>query len=126
MISLNEVELSDDLLWLNRYDEPSAILSLRRAISGNPILQPASISLGKTITLGSVSVASGYSGWFTKLQIEAFKVLENTSTVINFVYESQQFQVMIVPGSINMEPLIPRPNSEDTDNFIGSISLITV
>lgn len=126
MISLNGVVLSDDLLWLNRYDEPSAILTLKRAISGNPIIQSESIELGKTLTLGSVSVASGYSGWFTKVQIEAFKVLENSSQEVSFIYESQNFKVIVVPGSVNMTPLIARPNSEDTDNYIGSISLITV
>jgi hypothetical protein len=126
MISLNEVTLSDDILWINKYSEPSAILSAQRSISGNSIIQTAQFNGGITITVGSVSIDTGYSGWFTKLQVEAFKALETSGQIVTFIYESYQFQVIVVPGSINMEPLIPRPNSVDTDNFVGSISLITI
>ena len=126
MISLNSVILSEDFLWLNRYSESSAILSLKRTISGTAIIQKAQFTGGINITFGSVSINSGHSGWWTKVQIEAIKVLESSGEQITFVYEGQSFQVIVIPGSINVEPLISRPNSADDDVFVGTISLITI
>lgn len=126
MISLNGKTLSDDLLWTNRYSEPSAILSMKRTISGTAIIQKAQFSGGITIIIGSVSIASGYSGWWTKTQIEAIKILELSGDQVAFKYEGQSFQVIVVPGSIKVDPLISRPNSEDDDVFVGAISLITI
>lgn len=126
MISLNGVILSGDFLWINRYSEASSILSLRRTISGTAVIQQAQLTGGINITFGSVAIASGYSGWFTKTQIDAIKVLESSGEIVTFIYEDFQFKVIVMPESINVEPLIPRPNSDANDIFVGTVSLITV
>ena len=125
MTSLNGVTLSEDLLWSNRYSEPSAILSVRQTIGGRAIFQQAQFTNGKDIILGTVSVSGGFSGLFTKEQIEGIKVLETSGQVVPFVYEDFSALVIVVPGSINVEPLIPRPNSASADYFSGSITLTT-
>jgi hypothetical protein len=76
--------------------------------------------------LSTVSTSSGTIGYFTFAQLESIRGFENNMSVVSLVYETESMNVVVEPGGINVEPVIPRPTYGATDWFLGSIKLIEV
>lgn len=126
MITLNGVTLSDDLIWEDEFGHAEVSQNVQRTVLGNAVISSFPKTGGKTITLTSRVSGNEYSGYFTRTQIEAFKVLEQNSIPVSFVYEGQNFTVIVQSGGVNVQPLIARPNQENIDEYSGSITLITI
>lgn len=126
MISLNGVTLDDDLIWEGEYDSPVIAQNLQRTILGVLVVQNLPQVKGRIINLTATGSGNTFSGSFTRSQIEGFKILEQTGTVVEFIYETQTLNVIIQAGGIQVRPLLPRPNQASTDLYIGTITLIEV
>jgi hypothetical protein len=126
MISLNGVTLDDDLIWDGEFDSPYIAQNLQRTILGILVVQNLPQVKGRIITLTASASGNEYTGHFTRSQIEGIKVLEQTGTVVEFIYESQTMNVIIQAGGVQVRPLIPRPNQASTDLYIGTVTLIEV
>jgi len=124
-ISLGGVSLHDNLIWDNRNSYPLNAFSRRVTVQGRVILQHSSVD-GREIVLSTVSVSGGTIGYFTFAQLEAIRGFENNVSVVSFVYETESMNVIVEPGGINVDPVIPRPTYGATDWFLGSIKLIEV
>ena len=124
-ITLGGVTLNDTLVWENKDSYPRNAYSRRTTLQGRVIIQSSSID-GRLITLRTIDVAAGTIGYFTKAQIDSIRTFENNMSTISFVYESETINVVVQPGGINVEAMIPRPNHDATDLFTGSINLIEV
>lgn len=124
-ISLGGVTLHDNLIWDNRNSYPLNAFSRRVTIQGRVILQHSSVD-GREIVLSTVSTSSGTIGYFTFAQLESIRGFENNVSVVSLVYETETINVIVEPGGINVEPVIPRPTYSATDWFLGAIKLIEV
>ena len=124
-IALGGVTLHDNLIWDNRDSYPLNAFSRRVTIQGRVVLQHSSVD-GREIVLSTVSTSGGTIGYFTYAQLELIRGFENNVSVVSFVYETETMNVIIEPGGINVEPVIPRPVYGSTDWFLGSIKLIEV
>lgn len=124
-ITLGGMTLDDTLIWENKLSYSKSGYSRRVTLQGRVIMQTSPINT-RLITLTTVNVSGGTIGYFTFEQIEAVKGFEDGLSVIPFVYESDVMTVMIQPGGINVEAVVPRPNHDASDWFLGSIHLIEV
>lgn len=124
-ISLGGVVLNDNLIWDNQNSYPLNAFSRRVTIQGRVILQHSSVD-GREIVLSTVSTSGGTIGYYTFAQLESIRGFENNVSVVSFVYETETLNVIVEPGGINIEPVIPRPAYDSTDWFLGSIKLIEV
>lgn len=125
MISLGGVELCRTLIWEEPYESLYQAYSRRLTLLGNVVIQTSPIS-GRLISLATMSTAKGSIGYFLKSQLDQLRVFEKAATVIAFVYETENIQVLIQPGGINVSPIAPRTSPSLTDYYTGSINLIEV
>jgi hypothetical protein len=125
-ISLNSVTLDDDLYWDEEYSYASSAQSVLHTILGNVIVQTTPLSGGYEIVLSTKNEEGGYVGHFTRAQIEGFKSLEQSGTLVDFVFDSETHQVIVKSGGIQMEPLFPYTTKSASDKFIGSLVLLKV
>jgi hypothetical protein len=127
MISLNGVTLHNELLWEGEFDDPLISQNIQRTIKGSLIVQNLSVAEeGRIINLTARLSGSSVFGYFTKTQVKGFKLLEKTGATVVFIYESTQLNVIVKAGGVNMRPLIPRPNQQDTDLYTGVLTLIEI
>lgn len=124
-ITLGGVTLHDNLIWDNRNSYPLNSSSRRVTVQGRVILQHSSVD-GREIVLSTVSTSSGTIGYFTFAHLKSIRGFENNVSVVPFVYETETMNVIVEPGGINVEPVIPRPTYGVSDWFLGSIKLIEV
>jgi len=126
MITLNSVTLSEDLIWDNEFDHTEVTQTIQRTVLGTSVISSFPKQAGKLINLKAVSSGNEYFGFFTRSQIQAFKVLEVNVTSVVFHYEGQNFDVIVQSGGVQVRPLLPRPNQEVTDLYTGTLILVTV
>ena len=125
-ISIGAVTLSDDLMWINRFNVASVGQSSRNKINGSRVVQSSPLLKIPEIELGSISVGGGFSGYFTLTQIQAIKEYERTQAQVTFVYESFSTTVVIKVNGINVTPVIQRPNTASEDWFTGSVTMLEI
>lgn len=125
-ISLNGVLLDDDLYWEEEYSDEAASQNILRTVLGNLVLQTMPITSGQFIYLTAKKEGEGYVGFFTRTQIEGFKILEASATPVTFVFGSETFTVVVKAGGVQMEPLFPFINKSSSDKYIGVLTLIKV
>ena len=125
MISLGGVTLCKDLIWEASFAHPSQAYSRRITLLGKVVVQHSPIS-GRVISLGTVSTGRGSIGYFLKEQLDQLKVFEEAVTTISFIYGSENLNVIIAPGGMEVSPIAPRTNPANSDYYIGSIQLIEV
>lgn len=127
MISLGGISLSDDLRLQGEFDDAVSSLNVDRTISGRLVIQKASLSKGRQFVLSATQSGNQYSGYFTRLQLEQLKDIERNNTQISFVYGTQIHQVLILPGTINVVPLLDYGDEfSDVDIYTGTITLLEV
>ncbi len=125
-ISLNGVTLDDDLYWEDEHSYPASAQNLLRTVLGNTIIQTMPLVDGHDIVLVAKKEGEGYVGFFTRTQIDGFKILEANGTPVSFVFGSETHQVIVKSGGVKMEPLFSYSSKSSTDKFIGGITLVKV
>ncbi len=126
MISLNGVELSQDLFWDNEFSEPLIMQQRQRVILGRSVMHTAPLVGGRVIILKAVRSSSMIQGYFTREQILGFRLLESTGQVVQLIYESETIQVSVKAGGVKVSPHIERPNPDSTDEYSGTLTLLEV
>lgn len=124
-ISLGGVILSKNLIWVDSLASPYQAYSRRITLLGKIIVQHSPIS-GRMIALSTISTANGSIGFFTKGQLDQLRIFEKAMTVVTFVYEAENLDVLIAPGGMEVSPIVPRPTPASSDYYTGSIQLIEV
>ena len=125
-ITLNGVTLQQDLLWTNEFDQGTITQTQQRSVLGNLIVNNFGKVEGREIHLESVRSGESFSGYFTREQVQAFKVLESSAAQVVFEYEGQSFTVFVKADGVQVRPLLPRPNQVTTDYYTGTLVLVTV
>jgi hypothetical protein len=123
MISLGSITLSQDLIWLNEFDNPVLAQSTRRVIGGRSFIQGKPIIKGREIILASIMSGNKISGYYTRSQIKEITELARTQTTVVLVYESTVMNVIVKADGIKVRPTLPRPNIEDDDWYSGTITM---
>lgn len=127
MISLGAITLSDELRLEGEFNDAVSSLTVNRAISGRLVIQKGNIIKGRQFVLSATRSGNQYSGSFTRLQVESLKDYAQNNTQITFVYGSQTHEVLIMPGSIQVVPLLDYGDEfQDTDLYTGTITLLEV
>lgn len=125
-ITLNSIALSEDLIWSNEFDYEDITQTIERTVGGSLIISNFAKNEGREIVLEAVNNGNTFTGYFTRLQVKNFKVLEKEATTVVFEYNGQVFSVIVKSGGVAVTPLMPRPDHEDTDYYTGTLTLLTV
>jgi hypothetical protein len=125
-ISLNGAVLQDDLILDQDLNYPASAQSIKYTVLGSTIIQTTPLSGGEEVYLRATRSGNQFSGWFTRVQIQDIKILEKNGTLVEFVYGSMSFNVVVKSGGVNVDPLIPSSTIAGTDKYTGIITLIKV
>lgn len=125
MITLNNQELSQDLLWQDRFSASTAAQSNRPTIGGKAVVQhsPRQVA-GRSITLVATIAGNQYSGFFTQAQIKEIEEYQRTGAQIPLHYHGQDFTVMVQAGGVSVTPIIDYADSQDEDLYSGAVTFI--
>jgi hypothetical protein len=125
-ISIGGITLSDDLIWENEFDYPEVAQSARTLLGGGTWVQSTALSKRPEIKLSAIGSGTSFSGYFTYTQLGSLKSIERSQAVVNFVYGSVTKSVVIQANGIDVQPVLPRPDTEGSDMYIGTITMIEV
>ena len=121
MISINGVELSNDLFLENEFDDGEAYVGVNHTLGGRAITDTMPLEGGRQFVLTAMADTSRYTGYFTRAQIIQLQAVRKALQTVSFVYEDQTFLVKI--ADIKVRPNVVRPNQIDTDEYTGTITL---
>lgn len=126
MISLGGIELSNSMVWQERYTGRSVQATERRFLGGGLHITAAKLTGGKPITLA----AGEEFGWLTRDQVEQVMALASDPVgVYTLLFNGASYEVAFRHSeapAVEMFPLIARTNDESGDYFAGQIKLITL
>jgi len=123
MSSVDGVEISEDLYIEDEYATPARLSSARKTMGGRLVIQEFNATPVEYIVVAGVK---GKGGFWTKGQLDAIRLLEASGKVFTLVIENDSWQVKVAAGGIDVEPLYPRPNTDDTDIYFGTVTFIKV
>ena len=124
-VVFNGIDLNRGLIWQDRFQFTTQASSVERTVGGRQAIWVQQLLAGRPITL----TATNDQGWLTKAQVDALQALADAGAasytlLIDDVVYVVRFRFH-EPPVLDMQPLIPRNNPEDTDYFIGTIKLMT-
>lgn len=126
MITLGGVELSDQLVWADRYSSSTVAQDYRRTLGGYQVITAMQLIAGRNITLE----ASETYGWLSKEQATSIlEMSEDPGAVYTLVFGAESYQVVFrndEQPSVELTPLIPRTEDFEEDWWIGTVKLRTV
>ncbi|KJU81505.1 transmembrane protein [Candidatus Magnetobacterium bavaricum] len=126
MIKLGDLTLPDDLTldndtltWTGLY------ATVNRTLDGNLVVFESYVS-GRPVTL----VAQQDSGWLTYAQVQALLIMAGAiNTTYTLIFEDHIHNVRFRnedSPSVDVTPILSRPNHESNDYFTGKIKLAEV
>jgi hypothetical protein len=124
MISINGIELSNDLLLENEFDDGEASIVVNHTLGGRAITDTMPMEGGRSFVLMAVGEAAAYTGFFTRAQVKQLQAIRKARQTVSFIYEDQTFLVKI--ADIKVRPNVGRPNMEDDDEYTGTITLVEI
>jgi hypothetical protein len=75
MISINGIELSNDLLLENEFDEGEASIVVNHTLGGRAITDTIPMEGGRSFVLIAVGEAATYTGFFTRAQVKQLQAI---------------------------------------------------
>lgn len=124
MISINGITLSDDLVWPNEFNESNSIVSKQYTLGGMPVFETLGLESGQIIELIARKNGNEFSGYFTRSQLQQLQDLKKSSQIVEFIYGSQSFQVIVT--SIDVFLVFERPDPLLDSEYTGTIILTKV
>jgi len=125
MIKLETIQLPDNMVWQGRHNNLSIGAVTRRALDGTLVIHEAELG-NQNIDL----VAAQNSGWLTHAQVLALRNLaKSAGASYTLEYEGDIITVRFRHEDspvLDVTPLIPRPNPQDSDYYYGTIKLMEV
>jgi hypothetical protein len=123
MISLDGVDLSDSMIWRERYNASGVEQTEDRTLGGVPVVFSEGYEKGVPITLA----AETDIGWLTRTQVLA--MLERAAVpgaVYALDFGSETFDVIFTGDRVRMEPVYARVADAASDYFRGELFFMTV
>lgn len=124
MISINGVTLSNDLILDGEFDEAEVSLSVTHTLGGRPVFDAMALEGGLTYTLSATGDGGRYSGYFTRAQVVELQALRTSAATVVFIHESKTLSIKVL--DVKVRPNVARPNQVDADEYVGSVTIITV
>ncbi len=125
MITLNGSSLDENLIWQDKFANPSAKQSNRTTLGQRPVIQHASgYKAGQPITLEATAAGDKFYGYWTQAQILEIQEYERQGSQVSLHYHGHDFTVMVQAGSIDVTPIDEYADAEDSDKLSGSITFI--
>src|SRR5574343_45422 len=118
-ITLDTIELPDDLAWPDRYSWQSVEVNVEYSLTGSAIVQSAEKQSGRSITLQSTDQRA----WVTRETVDTLKILQaDADASYSLSVRGESYTVVI--QSIEAEPLFDL--ADDSDSCTVTIKLIEV
>ena len=124
MISINGIELSNDLLLENEFDDGEASINVNHTLGGRAITDTMPMEGGRSFILIAAGEAASYTGFFTRSEVKQLQAVRKARQTVSFIYEDQTFLVKI--ADMKVRPNVARPNMEDDDEYTGTITLVEI
>jgi hypothetical protein len=125
-ISLGALTFHKGMVWLNEFDDPKASVVARRTLGGGQNIQTASLTGGRKLQLSTADVDGTNKAYLTRAEVKQLKELERQAVSVQFDNGYEQFNVLVVPGSVKVKPLGSKAVLEDEDVYVGTLTLLEV
>ncbi len=126
-MTLDDITLPDDLLWINEFDWNPVAQTTERSLSGALLVQEGQLSHGRSVVLSG----NGEAGWVSRRTVKSLYALskEANKTMSLTLPDGRQFSVIFdrANGSgLETRQLIPFAYPDDDDLYLVTLRLITV
>ncbi|MBV6340177.1 hypothetical protein [Candidatus Magnetobacterium casense] len=126
MIKLGDLTLPDDLTLDNDAITWTGLYAATDRTLGGNLVVYESYAEGRPLTL----VAAANSGWLTYEQVKELLAMASVKgATYPLIFEDDTYIVRFQnedSPSVDVTPILPRPNTADEDYFTGKIKLIEV
>ena len=126
-MTLDDITLPDDLLWINEFDWNPVAQTTERSLSGALLVQEGQLSHGRSVVLSG----NGEAGWVSRRTVKSLYALSKVAnkTMSLTLPDGRQFSVIFdrANGSgLETRQLIPFAYPDDDDLYLVTLRLITV
>lgn len=126
-MTLDDITLPDDLLWINEFDWNPVAQTTERSLSGALLVQEGQLSHGRSIVLSG----NGEAGWVSRLTVKNLYALAKAAnkTMSLTLPDGRQFSVIFdrANGSgLETRQLMPFAYPDDDDLYLVTLRLLTV
>ncbi|MET4694998.1 hypothetical protein [Endozoicomonas lisbonensis] len=126
-MTLDTIELPDDLLWINEYSWSPVEQTTERSLSGAFLVQEQSVQHGRPIQLSG----SEESGWVNRSTVEALLQLAITpNKIMNLTLaDNRQFSVIFDRSNnspIEAQQILPYAYPDDSYQYSLTLRFLTV
>ena len=126
-MTLDDITLPDDLLWINEFDWNPVAQTTERSLSGALLVQEGQLSHGRSVVLSG----NGEAGWVSRLTVKslyALSELANKSMTLTLP-DNRQFSVIFDRSnglSLEARQVLPFAYPEDSDAYLLTLRLLTI
>ena len=125
-MTLNDIELPDDLLWINEFDWNPVMQSTDRSLAGALLVQEQGKLYGRPVEL-----SGGYeAGWVSRSTVLALQVLSETTNRVMTLTLPDNRQLSVIfdrnGNPIEAEQILPFAYPDDSWNYSLTLRLLTV
>lgn len=118
-MTLDDITLPDDLLWINEFDWNPVEQNVERSLTGALLVQESQLSHGRSIALSG----NGEAGWVSRLTVKNLYALAKAAntTMSLTLPDGRQFSVIFhrANGSgVETRQLIPFAYPDDDDLYL--------
>ena len=126
-MTLNDIELPDDLLWVNEFDWNPVEQTTERSLTGALLVQEQSLKHGRPIELSG----NDESGWVPRSTVEALLQVSQTPNKVMTLTLSDNRTFPVIFDRSNGSPIqarqvLPFAYPDDSYQYSLSIRLLTV
>lgn len=126
MISLDGIDLPDDLLWADEFACARVAQGVRRTLDGGVVVFYTGLHSGLPITLQSQPDA----GWLTRTQVQAIALRAHSpGGVYPLALRGQTCTVMFRhqdDNAFDAQPVIALANAQPGDFYLATLKLMTL
>ena len=126
-MTLDDIILPDDLLWINEFDWNPVEQNIERSLTGALLVQESQLLRGRSIILSG----NGEAGWVSRFTVKSLLALSKTTskTMSLTLADERQFNVIFdrsIASPIEAQQIFPFAYPSDSDDYLLTLRLLTV
>ncbi len=119
---LGPYTLHPGVIWVNEGSTPAATQQISYTIL-NRVSVHSTPNQNIEIELEAKDSGNKGRGYFSREQFDYLKESEQNATIINIIYRSVSHSVIVKAGGVQLTPKRETESVDDTDMYIGTVTL---
>jgi hypothetical protein len=124
MITLDDINLPDDLIWVDEYAYTPVKQTIATAVDGSLVIEAAAVQAGRPVTLQGEDNAA----WIDRSTLEALRAKQyQPALVMMLTLNGNSFSVLFMqPDGIAARPVIDYNNPDAADWYSVTLKFVEI